>query len=417
MTIIDERKAGRPGRGADGADRLFAAGPEAGFAEHQRVHGAFVPEANTGRLLHELERAGLTGRGGAGFAAWRKLDATLAASQGRSGTSSPVVIANGAEGEPRSWKDAALLRNSPHLVLDGLFAAGAALGASKLYLYAPRGGLDAVAAAIRERPDAHRVALVESAAAFVSGEASAVVRAIETQDARPRDHIHRLSESGLKKRPTLVHNVETLAHLALIARHGAGWFRSAGSVRDPGTRLVTVSGDVQREGVFEVPGDLPIGEIVRAAGVDPAAVAAVLVGGYHGSWLAGSHLELPLSAAGLESVGASPGAGVLYVLARHRCGLAATAEILAYLAAESAQQCGPCMFGLPALSDRMTALATGHAVRDTIGDASRLADLVGGRGACHHPDGTARLARSALTVFGDDVEAHLVGRCTRQPGS
>ncbi len=412
MTIVDDTVRAQQ-TAQEGLNRLFAAGAAADYATHTRVHGVIDPRGVGPGLLGELERSGLTGRGGAGFAAWRKLGATAAAAGERTFGGSATVIANGAEGEPRSWKDAVLLRNAPHLVIDGLLAAGAALGTSRLFIYASEASLETVRAALAERHDARGVMLVAAPDTFVSGEASAVVNSIENDDARPRDHIRRLSEAGLRKRPTLVHNVETLAHVALVARHGADWFRSAGSPRDPGTRLVTVSGDVRREGVFEVAGDIRLRDILAAAGVDRDSVSAVLVGGYHGTWLGGEQLDLPLSADGLASAGASPGAGVLMVLGRHHCGLAATAEIVDYLAAQSARQCGPCMFGLPALAERMSALAAGRVQRDAVGDAIRLADSVTGRGACHHPDGTARLVRSALAAFADDVDAHLYGHCTR----
>ncbi|WP_345761111.1 NADH-ubiquinone oxidoreductase-F iron-sulfur binding region domain-containing protein [Diaminobutyricibacter sp. McL0608] len=414
MTIVDDAPLlGREGAALVDLNRLFAAGATADLSTHLRAHGAFDPRAVAPGLLRELERSGLSGRGGAGFAAWRKLEATANAAGERVFGGSAAVIANGAEGEPRSWKDAVLLHNAPHLVIDGLLAAGAALGTSRLYLYASEARLDTVRAAVAERQDARIITLVASADTFISGEASAVVNAIENHDARPRDHVRRLSESGLRKRPTLVHNVETLAHVALIARHGADWFRGAGTVRDPGTRLVTVSGDVSREGVFEIAGDMRVRDVLAAAGVDRDSVSAVLVGGYHGTWLRGNQLDLPLSAAGLAPAGAAPGAGVLIVLGRHRCGVAATADIVEYLASESARQCGPCMFGLPALAQRMSALAAGRVQRDAVGEAARLADSVTGRGACHHPDGTARLVRSALVAFADDVEAHASGRCTR----
>ncbi len=414
MTILDETpRVRQQGDAAVSLNRLFAAGASADYATHLRVHGDVDPRAVAPGLLHELERSGLTGRGGAGFAAWRKLAATATASGERTFGGSATVIANGAEGEPRSWKDAVLLTNAPHLVIDGLLAAGAALGTSRLYVYASEKGLDSVRAAVAERRDARGITLMAAPDTFISGEASAAVNSIENDDARPRDHIRRLSESGLRKRPTLVHNVETLAHVGLIARHGADWFRSVGATRDPGTRLVTVSGDVGREGVLEIAGGMPLADILAAAGVDRNGVSAVLVGGYHGTWLRGSQLDAPFSATGLASVGAQPGAGVIIVIGRHRCGLAATAEIVEYLAGESAGQCGPCMFGLPALAERMSALAAGRVRRDGVADAARLADSVTGRGACHHPDGTARLVQSALVAFHDDVTAHLSGHCTR----
>ncbi len=414
MTILDDAPRVRQQGGAPvSLNRLFAAGATADYATHLSVHGDFDPQAAASGLLRELERSGLTGRGGAGFAAWRKLGATQTAAGERAFGGSSTVIANGAEGEPRSWKDAILLKNAPHLVIDGLLAAGAALGTSRLYVYAPESSLERVRAAVAERRDAGGITLRTAPETFISGEASSVVNSIENDDARPRDHIRRLSESGLRKRPTLVHNVETLAHIGLVARYGADWFREAGSARDPGTRLVTVSGDVGREGVFEIAGGMLLGDILAAAGVDRDGASAVLVGGYHGTWLRGKQLDLPFSATGLASAGAQPGAGVLIVIGRHRCGLAATAEIVEYLAAESARQCGPCMFGLPALAERMSALAAGLVQRDAVADAGRLADSVTGRGACHHPDGTARLVQSALVAFSDDVDAHLSGRCTR----
>ena len=420
MTIIDDATRTRQqGDAPVSLNRIFAAGASADFPTHVSVHGAFDPRVVGPGLLRELERSGLTGRGGAGFAAWRKLAATESAAGARAFSGSATVIANGAEGEPRSWKDAVVLKNAPHLVIDGLLAAGAALGTSRLYIYASETSLDSVRAAVAERRDARGITLMAAPDTFISGEASAAVNSIENDDARPRDHIRRLSESGLRKRPTLVHNVETLAQIALIARHGADWFSQVGSVRDPGTRLVTVSGDVGREGVFEIAGGMHLSDILAAAGVDRDGVSAVLVGGYHGTWLRGKQLDLPFSATGLSSAGAQPGAGVLIVIGRHRCGLAATAEIVEYLAAESARQCGPCMFGLPALAERMSALAAGRVRRDGVADAARLTDIarladsVTGRGACHHPDGTARLVQSALVAFDDDVKAHLSGRCTR----
>jgi NADH:ubiquinone oxidoreductase subunit F (NADH-binding) len=390
-------------------NRIFAAGSNAGHADHLRVYGPFDPKTKASGLVGDLHRSGLTGRGGAGFSTWRKLLATDDAHSNRR----PVVIGNAAEGEPRSVKDLTLVIHAPHLVIDGMLAAAAALRAHRLYLYTSADGIESLNRAIAERDDASRIRVVEAPDTFVSGEASAVVRGIETGVALPQDRTRRLSESGLKRRPTLVQNVETLAHIALVARYGAAWFRRAGTERDPGTRLVTVSGDVPSERVLEVPGDARISDILSAAGADPTRLAAVLTGGYHGAWVPRRHLDAPLSAPGLAPFGANPGAGVLYALGRHRCGLRATAEILDYLAAESARQCGPCRFGLPAMAELMTAIAVGNG---DPGLADRLEEIgasITGRGSCHHPNGTARLALSALATFDDDVHAHLSGRCLR----
>lgn len=391
--------------------RLFAAGPRADYPAHLATFGPLSSGGGPSSLFGELERSGLTGRGGAGFATWRKMQATEGARTSRMAATGPVVIANGAEGEPLSLKDKTLLENAPHLVIDGLLAAASAVRATKTFMYANAPGLESLSAAFAEREDAHHIVLAEAPDSFISGEASAVVNGIETGSALPRDRVRRLSEAGLKRRPTLVHNVETLAHVALVARYGATWFRGAGSPRDPGTRLVTVTGRVPREQVMEVAGDAVLSDVLSAAGVDLLQVQAVLVGGFHGTWVPRDALDTPLSPDGLAPVGAHPGAGILSVLGAGECGLLATAAIAEYLAAQSARQCGPCMFGLPELASNLSALANGSRERALPARLRALSVDLYGRGSCHHPDGTVHMVASALSTFRQDVHAHLEGRC------
>jgi NADH:ubiquinone oxidoreductase subunit F (NADH-binding) len=394
-----------------GTFRLFAAGAHAGLQAHL---GAFGP-LDTGSIgpdfIRELEASGLTGRGGAAFASWRKLAATAESRASGLLPVRPVVIANGAEGEPLSFKDRTLLANAPHLVIDGLLAASRAVAGSQLYLYAAAASLAGVAAAIAERPEARRIRLVPAPEAFIAGESSAAVNAIATGTALPLDKRRRLGESGLKGRPTLVLNVETLAHIGLIARYGAAWFRSTGSPADPGTRLVTVSGAGPAQ-VQEVAGNAALGTILHDAGIEVRSLAAVLVGGYHGRWV--RPLDYRISPAGPEGQSVRPGAGVIHALPADQCGLAVTAQILSYLAGESAKQCGPCMFGLPAMAGVLNRIASGEPNLRLPAELERLGKLVSGRGACHHPDGTVQLVSSALAVFAEDVKAHLAGQCTRQ---
>jgi NADH:ubiquinone oxidoreductase subunit F (NADH-binding) len=138
---------------------------------------------------------------------------------------------------------------------------------------------------------------------------------------------------------------------------------------------------------------------------------AVLVGGYCGTWHAARDLaHLPLSAPGLRGAGASPGAGVIFALPPHRCGLGETADILGFLASQGAQQCGPCMFGLPAVTDDFARLAQGRADRDVLDRLDRRLGAITGRGACRHPDGAVRMAASALAAFASDARAHAAGR-------
>jgi len=365
-----------------------------------------------GRLIGDVEAAGLTGRGGAAFPTYRKLTATAA---GRG--AAPVLIGNGAEGEPASSKDKSLLWFSPHLVLDGLQLAAEEVGSVTAALYIHRNPrLQArLAAAITERAaaglDAAAVELIEAPHRFLAGEESALASRASGGPALPRFKPPRASQRGVAGRRTLVQNVETLAHLALIARYGPGWFRSAGTPDEPGSMLATLHQADGRMGVVETMPGTPIADLLRL----PA--QAVLVGGYHGTWLPGPQAELlPLANAALRPLGVAAGAGVLAALPAGRCGLAETARVVRYLALESAGQCGPCFNGLPRMAGALAELAGPRPGPQARADLERWSGLVAGRGACHHPDGTVRLVRSALQVFAAEVDHHEQGYCTGTTG-
>jgi NADH:ubiquinone oxidoreductase subunit F (NADH-binding) len=398
--------------GAIGSGRLFAAGAHASLIEHEQAYGPLELHGIDSGFIDVVARAGLTGRGGAAFASWRKLAATQGGTSERRFTKT-VVIANGAEGEPLSFKDKTLLAHAPHLVIDGVLVAGRTVNAAQLYIYVNAGSMPAVKAAIAQRHDARNIKVILSPDTFLSGEASAVVNAVASNTALPLDKRLRLSEAGLKGQPTLVLNVETLAHTALIARFGAAWFRDMGTAHDPGTRLISVSGHGADQ-VLEVAGSASLGSILATAAVDPTAVQAILVGGYHGRWV--KPLNYRLSPHGPRHEVVRPGAGVIHMLGRGQCGLATTAAIARYLAGETAKQCGPCMFGLPAMAKTLSALASGGRDPRLPAELARLALLVSGRGACNHPDGFVQLIDSALETFSEDVDAHLSGRCTATQG-
>ena len=380
-----------------------AAGP--GLAENRQCFGE-LPEIVGPELISKLEGAGLSGRGGAGFPTPRK----LAAIRG----TKPVVIGNGAEGEPLSHKDATLLSRAPHLVLDGLQAAADAVNAHKVYLYLHQNAVLAAEKALDERRaagiDQHAVTLITAPDTFVAGEESAAIRHVEGGPALPRDRTVVSAVSGVHGRPTLVNNVETLAHIGLIARFGADWFRSVGDAVDPGSMLVSLSGAVADPGVIEVPTGVLLTDLLAHAGATE--LRAILVGGYHGTWIPAGALEgLRLSRASLRTVGASPGAGIIHALPKDVCGLARTAQITEYLAGESARQCGPCRNGLPTLALLLAELASNRVDEALVKEIRRVTGLVDGRGSCRHPDGTARMIRSALVAFAPDIEAHRRRGC------
>jgi NADH:ubiquinone oxidoreductase subunit F (NADH-binding) len=393
----------------------FAAGPP-GLAEHLARYGPPPSPGLTGRqrddLLAEIERSGLTGRGGAGFPTARKLAAVRL---GQRRARPPVVVANGTEGEPASAKDKVLLARSPHLVLDGAALAAEIVGACRAVIVAHHSVCEILAEAAEVRAssglDQVRFKIITAAGGFVAGEASAVVhwagRGIPTPTAAPP----RLAERGLGGSPTLVQNVETLAHLALIGRYGASWFRSVGTPREPGSMLVTVLGAVREPSVLEIAIGTPVGEVLDLAGGPSARLRALLLGGYFGTWAdARAAAAAPFSSAGLADLGAGIGAGLIAALPDTACGLAETSRVVRYLAGQSAGQCGPCLFGLDAIAGEMQRLADGHTTDP--GTLIRWLGQVDGRGACRHPDGAVRLVRSALEQFTDEFGRHAHGWCS-----
>jgi NADH:ubiquinone oxidoreductase subunit F (NADH-binding) len=386
------------------------AGPPAahgmeGLGEHRHRLGALPPRAAS--FIDSIERSGLRGKGGAGFRVatkWRSV-----ASQ-RAGT--PVVLANGGEGEPLSRKDRMLMEQRPHLIIDGALLAADAVGADDIVLYVGAdhtGAIQAMHRAAGERPAAERarLRLVSAPVRYVSGEETAAVHFINAGIALPTSIPPRPFERGIDGRPTLVQNVETLAHVALIARFGDEWFRSLGAGAASGSTLVTVGGAVPQTVLIEIPQGMLLSEAVNAAGGITSDSDAVLLGGYFGGWVEStSAWGLPLDADSLRQLGHSLGCGVIAVLPSGRCGVVETARILAYLAHESARQCGPCTFGLRAISAAAGRIAGLAATPGDLEHIQRWAGLLAGRGACRHPDGAAGLLASALRVFAGEFILH-----------
>jgi NADH:ubiquinone oxidoreductase subunit F (NADH-binding) len=374
------------------------------FAEHQQRLGSLPPVT---QLIDNIERSNLRGKGGAGFPVatkWRSV-----ASQ-RSGT--PVVLANGGEGEPLSRKDRVLMEQRPHLVIDGALIAAAAVGADDIVLYVGAdhtGAMQAMHRAVieRSRAERSRLRLVSAPVRYVSGEETAAVHFINDGIALPTSIPPRPFERGIDGRPTLVQNVETLAHVALIARFGDEWYRSLGIGTASGTTLVTVGGAVPQTMLVEIPQGATVADAVNAAGGITSDSDAVLLGGYFGGWVESSTAwGLSLDADPLRRRGYSLGCGVIAVLPSGRCGVVETARILAYLAHESARQCGPCTFGLRAISAAAGRVAGLTSTPGDLEHIQRWAGLLAGRGACHHPDGAAGLLASALRVFAGEFQLH-----------
>jgi NADH:ubiquinone oxidoreductase subunit F (NADH-binding) len=374
------------------------------LATHRSLRGP-LPRVGRQELLDLADGTGLRGRGGAGFPFAAKLRATLSVRARRR-----HVVVNLSEGEPASAKDLALVLHQPHLVLDGAALVAGAIGAREAHLVVP--GEEPVArvailraVAERSREDRRLRWRVHTASAgFVSGESTAVVELVEGRENLPVTRWQPTAVSGVGGRPTLLSNGETFAQLAaLVLDHGAG--RAVpGTAAEPGTRLLSIGQADGSTRVVEVPHGTAWNRVLS-----PAELAApVLLGGYHGTWApAGLLAGLSVTHADLAAAGLGLGAGVVLPLAEGICPLRVTAGVTRYLARQSAGRCGPCVHGLPTLATTFDAFLAGGPVEPV----EQVLALVEGRGACAHPDGTARLVRSALLAFPAEVSAHAVGGC------
>ncbi|MBQ1042466.1 MULTISPECIES: NADH-quinone oxidoreductase subunit NuoF family protein [unclassified Micromonospora] len=384
----------------------------AGFAEfgrldllaHEEVHGPIGP-MEPAALLRLAEAIDLKGKGGAGFPFARKLRAVLESCERQD--LSAVVVVNATEGEPASWKDKVLLTRAPHLILDGAALAAFALDAEEIVIGVADDdvGRPSLAEALQERRMPVPTTIVTVPHRFISGEGGALVNGINGLPHIPPGTKKRSSDSGVGGLPTLLSNAETYSQLAVAARIGPYEYAALGTDDEPGTVLLTVTGSAKRPAVVECAAGTPLREILELCEVPPG--PGILMGGYHGKWITAAAAErAEVSRKGLTAVGGTLGAGIIVPLGADTCPLGEAAQVVRYLAGESAGQCGPCKMGLPDLARSVDLAVSGSApvelVRAAAGD-------VKGRGACSHPDGTARFALSAMEVFADDLRLHATG--------
>lgn len=348
-------------------------------------------------LLTELERAGLAGRGGAGFPTAVKLRAAL--------EHRAEVIVNACDGEIGAVKDGwvvehhlAEMLHGAHLLADGRPVTVAAHRGSRTEQLL-------VAAGVRTLGVPHR---------YVSSEESALVQLHDGGLARPMTKVLPVVMGGTTPEgrgtpPTLVINAETAWRVAQVAAHGADWFRAHGTAQAPGPRLVGVVGDLPDPKVVETAAGVPVADLVALAGGRPQDVPYAIVGGLGGVLVRGEDLlRLRWDEGDLATVGARLGPGVLAVLGPDRCPVDVVTGMLDHAAGESAGQCGPCMFGMPALAQTWRRSLDDPRVVPELLDRTRL--LVG-RGACRFPDGTAAFAASAVHVLADHLQAHRTAGC------
>ncbi len=423
--LVAACRAGRP------VASRRAAPPRLAFAEPRPVRPAAYAFDLLERLasagaaarreaLATLKAAGLCGLGGAGFPTAAKWE-IVAKAPGEV----KYAVCNADESEPGTFKDRALLEAAPHLVIEGLLVAALVVGAREAIVYlrheyrAAREALDAVMADLEARGlvgerarTGVRLRLFESPGGYICGEETALLEALEGKRAEPRNKPPYPGTHGLHGRPTAVNNVETLAFVPQILRYGADWYRAAGGA---GRKLLAVSGDVARPGVYEVTLGVRAAELIAQAGgvAGGRRLKAFSPGGPSSGFLPASMADVPLDFGPLAKAGSMLGSGAVVVLAEGRCVFDAARAFVGFFEAESCGKCVPCRVGTQKLAARLAGWTNGaRALADERAVVADLALAMGQASICGLGQVAAVPITSALAHFPEEVEAHLAeGRC------
>ncbi|MCW2517868.1 MAG: Respiratory-chain dehydrogenase domain, 51 kDa subunit [Mycobacterium sp.] len=383
---------------------------ESGVEDHAGYVGAggYLPLDDPDRLLDEVDRSGLLGRGGAAFPLAVKLKTVRDAGRGGQRT---ILLANGEEGEPASVKDRWLLRNRPHLVLDGVRLAARIVAAERAYVYLSDPlSADAVETALAAAETELPITVVTVDPGYVAGEETAAVRAVNGGPAKPTDKPPRPFEHGVGGHPTLVSNVETLANLPFVQRHGAEEYRSVGTSASPGTLLATITGAGRAPALYELPHGVAFTDVLALHGVSADDVTGVLMGGYFAGLLNTDVLDATLDHETMRRLGSGLGCGAVGILIDD-CPVAVAASVMAYFDRENAGQCGSCFNGTAAMSAVTSALRDGLATADDLTRLERWSVVLRGRGACATLDAATNVAATLLQQFPQVVARHVGGEC------
>jgi NADH:ubiquinone oxidoreductase subunit F (NADH-binding) len=376
-----------------------------------------APEA----IIAEIEQSGLRGRGGAGFPAGRKWRAVAGQR-----SAEKYIVANGDEGDPGAYIDRFLMEEDPHAVIEAMIIAGRAVGADRGVLYvraeypaALRRLTAAIAEARHEGLLGRRVLgtsfafdldVVAGAGSYVCGEETALLNALEGVRPEVRTRPPYPAAHGLFGRPTLVHNIETLANIPWIVRHGGDAYASVGLGASLGTKVVSLNSLFRRPGLYEVDLGTPLRRIVEdfGGGVGTGALTAVLVGGPLAGLLPPALLDTPLAFEELHAAGASVGHGGVVAVDQTTTIPELVGHVAAFAAAESCGKCTPCRLGTRRMAQLVeTALSGGGAERGGRLVWRALVPTLADTSLCGHGSGFADFAASIERYFGSDLDRCL----------
>ena len=381
-----------------------------------------VLELSRDEIVEEVKRSGLRGRGGAGFPTGVKWDKVL-----NHRVKDRYFVCNAGEHEPGTFKDRYLVRHRPHQLLEGCCIAAHTVQAKAAFIYLnheyeeERANLEKALVQARERGLIGRnvlgvgldldIEVFSGQGSYVAGEETAMLESMQGRPAMPRQKPPFYpTDFGLYGKPTLVNNVETLCNIAPIIRHGAAWFTEVGTEKCPGTMLFSLSGAVQRPGVYELPMGSPIRTLIEQCGGGVPGgrkIKAVFPGGPAFSMVAADQLDLPMDFDALKKAGTGLGSGGVIVVDDATCMVAQTLKFSEFFKTESCGQCPPCRMGTINLASLMAKIERGEGSQKDLDSLLQLCGFVKGTGYCTLVTGAAVLVQSSLRLFKHEFEEHI----------
>jgi len=376
-------------------------------------------------VIETIKGSGLRGRGGAAFPTGLKLGFTA-----RAEADQKYIICNADEGEPGTFKDRLILEGDPHKVIEGMIIMGYAVGATRGYIYI-RGeyyvSIERVERAINQ---ARWLGLLgtnlfgsgfdfdievkKGAGAYVCGEETALIESIEGKRGEPRQKPPYPGTSGLWGKPTVVNNVETIANIPPIILHGADWYRSFGTSTSPGTKVFTLTGNVNNKGLIEVPMGITLREVIYGVGGGiPGGRSFKLAqtGGTAGGCVAEAHLDIPMDYESMQSAGSALGSGALLIIDDSHCIVDVACSLLHFFAHESCGQCTPCREGTARLVQIFSRLREFRASQADLDLAMELARVMQGSSLCALGQSVIVPLGTIMEHFQGEIQAHLRGCC------
>jgi NADH-quinone oxidoreductase subunit F len=328
------------------------------------------------------------------------------------------VICNADEGEPGTYKDRIIMENDPHTLIEGMAICAYAIGASKGYIYCRgeyRGVIAVLETAIAQAKDrglltGFDLQVFSGAGAYVCGEETALIESMEGKRGEPRYKPPYPPVQGLWQKPTIVNNVETFAAIPQIVARGAAWFAGIGAPAYPGTKIMTLTGDVKHPSFFEVPTDTLLKEIIYSLGggiPDDKGCKAVQVGGSSGAFITADELDTPIAFDAMTAIGASLGSGAVLVLDESRDLVDVATHISSFFAHESCGKCTPCREGTMRMHELMEKINAGQCKQPDFDLLQRLGNVMSCTCLCGLGQAAPTPILSSISKFGTDYQAKL----------